>query len=273
MRPIFYDRVKPALSRLQPALSAIAKPRNNVANDQEASHGENAQQEQQQERGMDMTVSQLEHILTQQQQQQQCVRTICRFEPCCTTDDVERQFDRLSGILQTSSNAEMLQLDQVIVPWNTSSQQQQPNSTTAERITDWTSTHLYPALPFGARFLEDHRSVGNFQGQCNAHGNPLDRHVVGVCHAFDDVCIATICAIVDLVPPVRLSVPRIAISLVDAMQWEAMIQNVDHVRLEDVNAACADWSSRDEHRYVHEEVWAWQRGMQLKESCISLDVA
>jgi hypothetical protein len=45
-------------------------------------------------------------------------------------------------------------------------------------------SYLREILPVSAHFLEAHPTIAESYGRRNAHGNPFNDHVVGICHHF-----------------------------------------------------------------------------------------
>ena len=76
--------------------------------------------------------------------------------------------------------------------------------------------YLLEVSPYAVEFMEAHPHVGSYMSKLNAHGNPINDHVGGVCHAFGGsgsvgggmgvgMGVGTLADVLDVLPPTRLS--------------------------------------------------------------------
>ena len=114
------------------------------------------------------------------------LRVVCRLS-VTDADDTGRQLDLLANHLARQH----ARVDLVIV--------EAPH----EGLTDVVQ-HLVDVSPAVVSFLESHPSVVSETRRLNAHGNPLQDHVSGLCHAFSG-SVASLADILDVLPPTRLS--------------------------------------------------------------------
>lgn len=117
------------------------------------------------------------------------LRLVCQMEPSDQTD-AGRQLDWLSTRLAA---ARSVSLDLVLM-----------DAPPALDSVSETTSYLYNVLPLAAQFLEAHPAVGRSCGLRNAHGKPLDTHVVGVCQKLTG-SLSFVAEVVDVLPPTRLT--------------------------------------------------------------------
>ncbi|CAJ1933392.1 unnamed protein product [Cylindrotheca closterium] len=211
------------------------------------------------------------------------VQVLCKLTPN-DTDDAFRQLDDLS--LKLSKVEEKIVGDVVRLV------------VVEEPLVDVVSTttldYLSDVLPVAAQFMETHPTIGKLKGERNAHGNPLDNHVLGVCHRLHQRSVSQnelLCSngsetlqhimdILDVFPPTRLSLDTYISSILEtavhgkkeemnAWDLEPLIQGIDHFE-------CEGWMNpRDNDRQdsFHEQVWNWQKEVKVNETYASCSAA
>ena len=102
---------------------------------------------------------------------------------------------------------------------------------------------LREILPLSAQFLEEFRKsngIGTKYGRLNAHGKPLDDHVIGICHHFPNHSTSDLAVLLDVFLPTRLALSPLCLlsqkGTFDADEWEAAVQNTDVLLLDDENS-------------------------------------
>jgi hypothetical protein len=212
-------------------------------------------------------------------------RLVVRLNPS-SADDVARQFDFLDALLQTKPllfGSLPIDVDLVVV--------RRPPGLDASSGIIIIIDYLYQVLPYGAMFLEAYPSVGSFEkhGQRNAHGNPMDRHVIGVCHDLNNSPLSVhpsssssspsskdayfLAEVVDVLPPTRLSTSIMAATSCSSetnsiifreegnddgdLGWEAVQQSTDHIDFQDDDS----FGKNDDaiSQSFCARVWKWQR--------------
>ena len=119
------------------------------------------------------------------------MRAICRLEAIADVSDAEAQLDKLSSLLSSRPDAASVVELVVLVA---------PHSSGLED----TLSYLHNIQPFWSEFLEAHQTIGSRHGKRNAHGNPLNHHVLGVCHRLSQGT-TELAEIVDIYSPTRLA--------------------------------------------------------------------
>ena len=152
----------------------------------------------------------------------QNLQLLCRIRPQNITDASQR-LEYLSSQLTTAAChddahkvAKVMSL--VVMEQPTASSSTASSSSCSMHDTAYTLSYLSHVLPMAAQFLEAHPTIGQAKGERNAHGNPLNTHVMGVCHRLlenDDIALETFGSkrqlleryleILDVLPPTRLS--------------------------------------------------------------------
>ncbi|CAB9507280.1 expressed unknown protein [Seminavis robusta] len=97
--------------------------------------------------------------------------------------------------------------------------------------------YLREVLPIGAKFLEEHPSIGSF-GRTNAHQKPLDTHVAGICQHFPHHSIEELASLLDVYLPTRLALSTANLGTTAAPNeddWEAVMENTDLILCEKGN--------------------------------------
>ena len=149
---------------------------------------------------------------------------ICQFNP--------QNAMEAAKMLETLSNLPTEKLPEFVVF---------DNHPSIHTSTDNTLSFLRDVLPLGAQFCEDHPTVGANYQRLNAHGKPLNDHVVGICHSFPHHSIAELAIVLDVLLPTRLvlSPQTMANTMkeksanidwdgtIDEDDWEAVVQNTD----------------------------------------------
>lgn len=114
---------------------------------------------------------------------------------------------------------------------------------------------LRELLPMSASFLESHKGkIAGKYGRLNAHGQPLNDHVIGICHHFPTHNVLDLAILLDFFLPTRLALSasnfRDASNLYDDVELEAVVHNSDVVYgdLQETN-----------NSQVCEEVWKAQQ--------------
>jgi len=110
---------------------------------------------------------------------------------------------------------------------------------------DGSLSYLREILPLGAQFCEAHPTIGSKYHRLNAHGRPLNDHVVGICHSFPHHSIAELAMILDVFLPTRLAIsPQNMVNTNKSVDWndihrdddlEAVVNNTDMLSLEGAN--------------------------------------
>jgi hypothetical protein len=217
------------------------------------------------------------------------LQVLCRVIPE-DTDDACRRMDQLSShLMKASADAAADAVRLVIM--------QQPF---APSFDDAAIQYLSQVLPMAAQFKEAHPTIGWSKGELNAHGKPLDRHVLGVCHRLQSLLLGTkasndtslsasaimlryFSSILDILPPTRLSwnihsegVFKYRIDGRLPLDMEPLIQSVDHFDFSTLSDATKVLQGNDSDELFHRQVWKWQRGVQVHEtyaSCYDLATA
>lgn len=223
------------------------------------------------------------------------VQVLCRVMPK-DVDDSFRIFDALSSELsRMEANAVGEALRLIVL--------EEPMTANTNKL-----EYLFDALPLAAKFMETHPTIGQSKGELNAHGNPLDDHVLGVCHRLrfpqppaiaDEPPVSSskrgalleeILGILDVLPPTRLSLDaRTTLQLDNDMQNELSgsdINNSTNGSSEDTvdgwdiepliqgidHFDFAGWKpGKFSPNSLHHKVWKWQNEIQVKESYVSCD--
>jgi hypothetical protein len=191
------------------------------------------------------------------------VRVIVNMYPV-DVDDVGRIIDQLSTQLSKSSNNKEA-IDLVVI--------HQPQSSNDDDV----MSYLYQVLPLAAQFLEEYPSIGRAKGDRNAHGSPLDTHVLGACHRLNAPTLDNLSEIVDILPPTRLSLncsnaellcKNISSKDLSGMHMEALVQAVDHFEFS--NLVDSNIRGREaEISTFYEHVWKWQQEVENQETYAS----
>jgi hypothetical protein len=123
---------------------------------------------------------------------------------------------------------------------------------------------LREMLPLGAQFLEDHNGrIAKNYGRLNAHGRPLNGHVVGICHHFSNHSVPDLAVLLDVFLPTRLALSASnmfreeATAAYDDDALEAVVQNTDLLYGGDLE---------DKNNGIWTEVWKAQRQDGAKET-------
>lgn len=179
------------------------------------------------------------------------LQVICRIIPD-DRDDACRRLEQLSTHLMkscttTTDSADVIPVVRLVIL-------DQPFAAISD---DDGIQYLSHVLPMAAQFMESHPTIGRSKGELNAHGKPLDTHVLGVCHRLQTSGLEQVasgsaeassemlqyfCNILDVLPPTRLSwnfqnegAFRIDEPL--PLDKEPLIQCVDHFDFSIVNDA------------------------------------
>mmetsp|Transcript_16372 Transcript_16372/g.39987 ORF Transcript_16372/g.39987 Transcript_16372/m.39987 type:complete len:293 (+) Transcript_16372:17-895(+) len=219
------------------------------------------------------------------------VQVLCKLTPK-DTDDAFRQLDALSlelSKVEDQNVGDVIRLIVVEEPLALLRANNKESSSTSSSL-----DYLLDVLPVAAQFMETHPTIGLSKGERNTHGNPLDNHVLGVCHrlrlprrppvsnndefpsSVNDETLQQVMDILDVLPPTRLSLDAAtSISLetsvhgrkgeMDAWDMEPLIQGIDHFEF-------AGWNPpRDNgaQNGLHQQVWKWQSEVQVKETYAS----
>lgn len=216
----------------------------------------------------------------------QGVQVLTRIAPT-SIDDAFRELDDLSTELSKVKEQDVGKVIRLIVI-------NQPLATLKNNpsIIDY----LSDILPVAAQFMETHPTIGQSKGERNAHGNPIDNHVLGVCHRLsllqrlednnaepnsnDDRLLQQILDILDVLPPTRLSLDESSLKILetsilnngkgngDAWDIEPLIQGIDHFDI-------SRWKPSDtvnhETHGLYRQVWQWQKEVRVKETYVSCD--
>ena len=146
--------------------------------------------------GVEVSLSQLEASpALLDESTEHSMRMVCRLDPIADEFDAEAQLDRLSSHL-TARHSDAVDLIVLQAP---------PMG--AEEL----HSYVRAIQPHWSEFLEAHQTIGSRHGKLNAHGNPLNHHVLGVCHRLssaDGAALGTgdLAETVDIYSPTRLAI-------------------------------------------------------------------
>lgn len=121
------------------------------------------------------------------------LRMVCRCQPIADAYDAEAQLDRLSSQLSSRSAEAAGALELVVL------------TAPAGAQLDEALGHLRDIQPFWSQFLEAHKTVGSRHGKRNAHGKPLNHHVLGVCQRLDFTAAGELAELVEILTPTRVA--------------------------------------------------------------------
>jgi hypothetical protein len=203
------------------------------------------------------------------------LQLLCRVIPE-DTDDACRRMDQLSShLMKASANAAAADTVRLVII-------QQPVAPSSD---DTAIQYLSQVLPMAAQFMEAHPTIGRSKGELNAHGKPLDIHVLGVCHRLQSMPLETkasndmlrfFSSILDILPPTRLSwnihdegVFKYRIDDRRSLDIEPLIQSVDHFDFSTLSDETKLLQGNDSDEVFHRQVWKWQRGVQVHETYAS----
>eukprot|EP00980_Cylindrotheca_fusiformis_P000681 scaffold167_cov110-Cylindrotheca_fusiformis.AAC.9 len=220
---------------------------------------------------------------------------LCRIVPV-DVDDACRKLDQLSTMLMKTSSIDTQETIRLVVI-------EQPRAAAAAEASganeknDDGIEYLTQLLPLAAQFMEVHPTIGKSKGEMNAHGKPLDTHVVGVCHRLQSLptisresdntgltdasmkMLSYFCEILDVLPPTRLSWDfpnELAFNseIEDELgiDMEPLIQSVDHIDFSNYIPNVARVFQKQENQngeLFHHVVWQWQRSVQIQETYAS----
>jgi hypothetical protein len=133
------------------------------------------------------------------------MRLVCRCEPTVDVHAAEAQLGRLSSHLGSRSAEAAAALELVVLE-------------ATPRGLDEALCHMHDIQPFWSEFLEAHTSVGSRHGKLNAHGKPLNHHVLGVCHRLQFEDAADIAEIIEILTPTRVALT--SSNLAASLLWE-----------------------------------------------------
>jgi len=173
------------------------------------------------------------------------LRVICRLEVVATSSpeaDAAEKLGALSDVLLESGDDPSRSLVTVVMTV--------PLSRTGNARD--AGGYLYRVLPLAAEFLERHPWVGGSHGVLNAHGRPLNNHVLGVCQSLrrrgcdGDRGVAVAAAtdvdfladVVDLLPPTNLSLDARDFSSVEDNEllggdsFASVLHHTEHVTVD-----------------------------------------
>lgn len=120
------------------------------------------------------------------------LRLVCRLDAIADASDGESQLSRLSAHLSSRSADAAAALELAVLE-------------SAQSDVDGALTYLNDIQPVWSEFLEAHPHVGSRHGKRNAHGNPLNHHVLGVCHELTRLGTGELAQLVDILSPTRLA--------------------------------------------------------------------
>lgn len=142
--------------------------------------------------GLEVSLPQLEATPTLLDEcAESSLRMICRLEPLADADDAESQLHRLSSRLSSRPAEAAAALELVVMA-------------APSKDLDAALSYLRDIQPFWSEFLEAHTTVGSRHGKKNAHGKPLNNHVLGVCQQMD-LGAAEIADVVEILTPTRVA--------------------------------------------------------------------
>jgi hypothetical protein len=147
-------------------------------------------------------------------------RWIWELEPT-NASEASRALDQLSSSLEKHQNAP----DMIVF------------QTMFHSVEDSLS-YLREILPVSAHFLEAHPTIAESYGRRNAHGNPFNDHVVGICHHFPNHNITDLTLLLDVFLPTRLALSSsnlVEVASCSDDDLETLVQNTDLIYHEDDN--------------------------------------
>lgn len=216
------------------------------------------------------------------------LQVLCKLTPD-DKEDTFRQLDDLASELSTVEEQTVGEVIRLVVV------EEPPLA--AVNITESPVDYLSEVLPVAAQFMETHPSIGRFKGERNAHGNPMDNHVLGVCHSLrllprrsqvsnedlpsssnDEPILQQVMDILDVLPPTRLSLDAATTTslgtAINDRNWEMkawdiepLVQCIDHFEFVGLDPI-RDNGTQDENG-LHQQIWKWQSEVQVKETYAS----
>mmetsp|Transcript_7592 Transcript_7592/g.16144 ORF Transcript_7592/g.16144 Transcript_7592/m.16144 type:complete len:291 (-) Transcript_7592:184-1056(-) len=111
-------------------------------------------------------------------------------------------------------------------------------------------TYLRNVLPISAQFLEINESIGRSHGILNAHGNPVDSHLLGVCQNLaGSLDMDSLPLVLDVLPPTRLSLDFSWLANANETDGslEIIMEGTDHI-----------YSSSQDMEFLDESFCLWK---------------